>query len=109
MSKIIEPPAHLSEIMKSWWMKVNSDFAMEAHHLHLLKLACEAWDQAEAARVALLLQGTTFYDRWQQPRQRPELAIQQQARRDFSRFVSELGLPNTEVPTRSNTAGKNRK
>src|SRR3546814_6717197 len=85
MIKNIEPPSHLSDTMKNWWRRVNEDFAMEAHHLHLLQLACEAFDQAETARVALMIQGTTFHDRWQQPRQRPEVAIQQQARRDFSR------------------------
>src|SRR3546814_17862500 len=105
MIKNIEPPSHLSDTMKNWWRRVNEDFAMEAHHLHLLQLACEAFDQAETARVALMIQGTTFHDRWQQPRQRPEVAIQQQARRDFSRFVRELGLQNTEIPT-SNKIGR---
>src|SRR3546814_7782633 len=95
MIKNIEPPSHLSDTMKNWWRRVNEDFAMEAHHLHLLQLACEAFDQAETARVALMIQGTAFHDRWQQPRQRPEVAIQQQARRDFSRFERELGLQNT--------------
>lgn len=92
MSNLYEPPAHLSDAMKSWWRKVNDTFELEEHHVQLLALACDAWDQAEAARWHLLIVGNTFTDRWGQPKQRPEVAIQQQARRDFARFVRDLGL-----------------
>src|SRR3546814_2557690 len=98
MIKNIEPPSHLSDTMKNWWRRVNEDLAMEAHHLHLLQLACEAFDQAETARVALMIQGTTFHDRWQQPRPLPEVAIHPQARPELSRFLARIGLQNTELP-----------
>src|SRR3546814_20030821 len=98
MIKNIEPPSLLSDTMKNWWRRVNEDFAMEAHHLHLLKLACEAFDQAETARVAIMIQGTPFHARWQQPRQRPEVAIQKQDRRDIHRLVADLRLPKPAIP-----------
>jgi phage terminase small subunit len=94
--KLPPPPGDLSQAMENYWQQVNETFALEPHHLRLLELACRAYDQAERCRVHLMIRGDVYVDRWGQPKQRPEVAIQQQARRDFARFVRDLGLASAE-------------
>ena len=93
-------PNHLSDNMKSWWRQINDTFELESQHLKILTLACEAFDQAEIARAHLAIHGNVYVDRWGQPKQRPEIQIQQQARRDFARLLRELGLDSSgpELP-----------
>jgi len=43
-------PAHLRPATQKWWRSVLADFDLEDHHLRLLQLAAEAWDQAQGAR-----------------------------------------------------------
>jgi P27 family predicted phage terminase small subunit len=92
------PPTHLSPSAKKWWKSVVAEFALEDHHLHLLKLACEALDRAEQARETIAALGTTYVDRFGAPRARPEVAIERDARIAFARLVRELDL-DTEAPT----------
>jgi len=100
MNKLPDAPEHLSDDAKSWWRRVVEDYALEPHHLRILALACSAWDQAALARAILAIAGFTFTDKWGQPRARPEVAIEQQARRDFARLLRELGLESNgpELP-----------
>jgi phage terminase small subunit len=65
---------------------------LEAHHLRLLRLACESWDRAQTARMALAMHGTVYLDRFGQPRARPEVAIERDSRTQFARLVRELGF-----------------
>jgi P27 family predicted phage terminase small subunit len=87
-----EPPKHLSAEARQWWANVVEAFELEPHHLKVLRLACEAWDRAQEARKALTKHGTTFIDRFEQPRVRPEVAIERAAWIAFARLVRELGL-----------------
>lgn len=87
-----QPPADLSEDAKAWWRQISTAYDLESQHVRLLTLACRAWDQAALARAILSVSGLTFTDKWGQPRARPEVAIEQQARRDFARLLRELGL-----------------
>jgi phage terminase small subunit len=86
------PPSHLSDAMKIWWRQVNIDFELAGHHLHLLRLCCEALDTAETARQALALHGTTHEDRNGIVRLRPEAALQRDSRLAAVRIIRELGL-----------------
>jgi len=99
-----EPPKHLSREAAEWWRTVLREFALEPHHLRLLRLASEAWDQAQAARVALVKHGTVYVDRFGQPRARPEVAIERDARLAFARLVREMGFdapsPDSRPPRR---------
>jgi phage terminase small subunit len=77
---------------------VVKTYSLEPHHLHLLALACRAWDRAEQARQALAEAGTlTFQDDRGMVRARPEVAIERDARTGFARLLRELDL-DTEVP-----------
>jgi phage terminase small subunit len=85
-------PKHLQPATRRWGEGVLADYALESHHFRLLVLACEAWDRKEQARAALAQHGVTYVDRFGQPRSRPEVAIERDARLAFARLVRELGL-----------------
>ncbi|MGE3107321.1 MAG: P27 family phage terminase small subunit [Phycisphaerales bacterium] len=95
-----EAPAHLRAASAEWFRSVVSEFDLEQHHLHLLVLACESLDRAADAREALTKSGTTFVDRYGQPRARPEVAIERDSRIAFARLLRELGL-DVEGPVES--------
>lgn len=90
-------PGHLAEPTKTWWRSVTSDFDLEPHHLHLLRLACEALDRAEQARVVLQAEGITIKDDRGNTRAHPAVAIEKDARTAFARLLRELDL-DTEAP-----------
>ena len=86
------PPAHLRPDTAAWWQAVAADYALEAHHLRILTLAAEAWDRGVEAREAIAKHGTVYVDRFDQPRARPEVAIERDSRIAFARLVRELAL-----------------
>jgi len=79
-------------------MQVANDYELEAHHRRLLTLAAEAWDRCQQAREALAEHGITYQDRFEQPKSRPEIAIERDNRTAFARLLRELGL-DIEPPT----------
>jgi len=85
-------PSHLRAATARWWQSVCDDYQLEAHHVRLLTLAAEAWDRTQQAREILAKQGLTFSDRFDQPRARPEVAIERDSRLAFLRVLRELGL-----------------
>jgi len=86
------PPKHLRPDTAAWWRSVAGDYALEAHHLRILTLAAEAWDRGVEAREAIAKHGTVYVDRFEQPRARPEVAIERDSRIAFARLVRELAL-----------------
>lgn len=93
-----KPPSHLKPATRKWWASVVADFELEPHHLRLLQLAAEAWDQAQTAREVLDRDGQTFLDRFGQPKERPEVGILQNARISFARLLRELALDGVDGP-----------
>ncbi|WP_347349919.1 P27 family phage terminase small subunit [Mesorhizobium dulcispinae] len=87
-----KPPAHLRPATKKWFKSVTENYELEGHHLRLLTLAAEAWDQAQTAREVLDRDGQTFSDRFGQPKERPEVSINNSARIAFARLTRELAL-----------------
>lgn len=87
-----KPPKHLSKDAKVWWLQVVDSYELEPHHVKILTLAVEAWDRCQGARRALAEHGTTYMDRFGQPRARPEIAIERDSRVAFARLLRELGL-----------------
>ena len=71
---------------------ILKQYDLEEHHKKILTLACKAWDRAEDARKIIDEKGATFQDRFQQPKERPEVKIERQSRNDFRLFIRELGL-----------------
>jgi phage terminase small subunit len=89
---MISAPAHLRPDTAAWWESVASDYALEAHLLRILSLAAEAWDRGQEAREAIAKHGPVYVDRFDQPRARPEVAIERDSRISFARLVRELAL-----------------
>lgn len=87
------PPAHLSKEGAKWWKSVVSDYQLEPHHLRLLQSAAEAWDRMQQARAALHEHGSlTFTSASGEPKARPEVAMERDARVGFARLLRELDL-----------------
>ena len=85
-------PKHLSPATAQWGQSVMSEYALEPHHIRLLTLAAEAYDSAQQAREVLQLEGKIFIDRFDQPKPRPEVAIQRDSAIGFARMLRELDL-----------------
>jgi P27 family predicted phage terminase small subunit len=85
-------PKHLKGDIAAWWSSVVAEFELEEHWERVLTLACDAWDRAQAAREALDALGTTYTNRFGQPKARPEVAIERDARIAFARLIRELDL-----------------
>jgi len=85
-------PGYLEPLTAKWWEEVNSEYELEPHHVRLLTLAASAWDRCEQARQLLLEKGLTYTDRFDQPKKRPEVSIEQDSRIAFARLIRELNL-----------------
>ncbi|RIK66286.1 MAG: hypothetical protein DCC66_13440 [Planctomycetota bacterium] len=91
--KTIEAPEHLRPATAEWWRSVIQDYALEPHHVRLLTLAAEAFDRAMEAREALAAAGSLTYQTARgEPKPRPEVAIERDARIGFARLLRELAL-----------------
>ena len=93
------PPAHLRAATRKWWGAVVADWNLEDHHRRLLTLAAEAWDRCNEARKAIKKLGLTYEDRFDQPKARPEVAIERDSRLAFARLIRELNLDADETPS----------
>src|SRR5436190_14453648 len=85
-------PAHLESATAAWWKEVVTTWELDAHHVRLLTLAAEAFDRAVQARKIVARKGLTFRDRFGQPKPRPEVAMERDARISFARLLRELDL-----------------
>ena len=97
---VSKPPAYLSKEAKKWFASITDSYELESHHVKLLVLACEAWDEKEAARVEVEKSGATFLDRYKQVREHPSINTGRQARIQFARLVRDMGL-DIEAPAES--------
>lgn len=88
----MKAPDHLKEPTQQWWGSVVAEYELEPHHVRLLTLAAEAWDRCQQARELLTEHGLTYLDRFDQPKTRPEVAIERDSRLAFARLVRELAL-----------------
>ena len=91
-------PRHLRAATRRWAEGILDAYEFEPHHEKLLVLACQAWDQGERARARLARFGVTYLDRFKQPRIRPEVKVEHDARIAFARILRELRLDSTEGP-----------
>ena len=108
-SKKPKAPAHLAAPTRRWYYEVAADYELESHHLKILEMAGQAWDEYTTARKATAKHGQTFTDRYGQPRERPEVSIARQARTAFARLVRELALDvEPPPPTRPPRIGGQR-
>jgi phage terminase small subunit len=90
----IHAPKHLSTASKRLYRSLATEYelAAEPHALETLRIVCEALDQAERARAALAVHGTTYVDRFGQPHARPEVKELHDASIRAMRAMRELSL-----------------
>lgn len=100
-----EPPKHLKLETQRWWSSVYQGWDLDQHDEMRLTAAAEFWDLAEKARKRLEKYGLTFTDRFGQPRSRPEVKIQHDAKLGFFRALRELKLDPEEVGKPGRPAG----
>ena len=87
-----EPPPHLSPSAAQLWQSTVETYVLQEHHLRLLQLLCESWDEAQAARARLADEGMTVEGREGGIRPHPCVAIERDARMAVTRLVRELDL-----------------
>jgi phage terminase small subunit len=93
-----EPPSHLSPSAAQWWRTTVETYVLGEHHLRLLQLCCEAWDEVQKAREQLDREGFTVpVGRHGGVRSHPCVTIERDARLAVARLVRELDL-DTEPP-----------
>lgn len=85
-------PKHLQLQTRQWWMKVVREQELKESQRRILTLAGEAWDRSAQARRVLEQDGLTYKDRFGQPRPRPEVAIEKDAKLLFARLLREIGV-----------------
>jgi P27 family predicted phage terminase small subunit len=89
--------------MLAWWRHVMATYVLEQHHVHLLQLACEAFDEAQQARAVLAKEGMTVANASGGIRSHPAIAVERDARLAFARLVRELDL-DSEPPIANRVA-----
>lgn len=99
------PPKHLAAAGRRLWRAVGGEYEIAPHQVEVLRQAAEAADRCEEARLAIAEHGTTFVDRWGQPRARPEVAIEANSRLAVARLLRELALDPGESDARPPRAG----
>jgi len=91
------PPAHLRRATRAFWRKVAARWALEDHHVELLRLACEAMDRADEAREAVTADGAyQLSKRDGTYRAHPGIAVEREAARTAMRAIRELGFDVTD-------------
>jgi phage terminase small subunit len=96
-------PSHLSAEMKEFWIAFNERWDCQEHHLLLLQGACEAFDQAQAARAVLEVEGAIVETGAGGRKAHPAGAIYRDSMQLFNRLMFRLGPgegePHIERPT----------
>ena len=91
--KPVPAPDHLSGLGREFWESTQATYGItDPSGLRLLKLACEALETAERARIALAEHGQVYTDRFGAPRPRPEVTIARDAMTTFRGMIRELRL-----------------
>lgn len=91
-------PGHLRPATQAWFRNVCAEWELSEHHVRLLTIAAEAWDQAQAAREVISQEGSTYNDRFGAPHARPEVKVQHDAKNTYMRALRELDLDLQEPP-----------
>jgi len=86
------PPKHLQPATRRWWQAVVSAWELESHHIRLLTLAAQCWDETQAAQALVQREGLTVRMPSGAIRPHPALRIVQDGRICFARLLRELDL-----------------
>ncbi|MET4127165.1 P27 family phage terminase small subunit [Roseovarius sp. MBR-6] len=97
--KLTPTPSHLSPEAAQWWCEVVEAYALEPHHMKLLRLACESFDRCQQARAAIDRDGITV-PAGDSVKSHPAIAIERDSRLAFARILREMDLDTEPVQDR---------
>ncbi|MBA4389980.1 MAG: hypothetical protein C0399_03480 [Syntrophus sp. (in: bacteria)] len=93
MKNINKTPGHLSKQAKKLWTAILSEYSIEdAAGLHILRVALEAFDRAQAARELIDKDGLTITDKFNQVKPHPLLPTERDSRAAFLAGLKALSL-----------------
>ena len=87
-----EAPDHLSEASKRLWNDTLEEFELAPAELAIFRLALEAVDRCELARLELAVSGLVVKDRYGGLRASPWVTIERDSRLAAARLLKQLGL-----------------
>ena len=88
-----KPPVHFtSETKKIWWELLGEYTIDDTAGLHILRVALEAFDRAQAARATIDKDGMTIKDKFDQTKPHPLLPIERDSRAAFLAGLKALNL-----------------
>lgn len=90
--------AHLSEPSVAWLRDLEAAYDLGPHERKLALSAAEALDRSREARERLETDGVLLEDRFGQLKPHPAVAIERDARAQFTRIVCALDLPTYTKP-----------
>jgi P27 family predicted phage terminase small subunit len=86
-------PNHLSREAKKLWTAILEEYDIsDAAGLHILRVALEAYDRAQAARKTIDKEGMTMHDKFNQLKPHPLLPIERDSRAAFLAGLKALNL-----------------
>ena len=97
VSTLPRAPKHLSERGRELWQQIVRDYALELHHLELLRLSLEALDRCEEARQVLAEEGAYTTNRFGVRIAHPAIAVERDSRLAAVRVLRELDLDGEAV------------
>lgn len=92
------PPEHLSDARKAIWADVVQAFDPPTDALAVLELYCVSLDRAEEARKVLDVEGLTYIDRFDKPKEHPLVAVEHNATLRACRCWRDLNLEADVAP-----------
>jgi len=98
---VVEAPAHLKPETAAWYASVCGTWVLDAHHQRILQLACEAWDQGQAARAEVEHDGLTVATKDGGCKAHPCLTVATAARTQFASLIAQLELDDVGTPGQS--------
>lgn len=115
MKKAIRCPKHLSPEARIIWKEILSEYDIQdSAGLRILRISLESFDRSQECRKKIDEDGLIFYDKFNQKKSHPLLAIERDSRAAFLAGLKALNLdlePLRDVPgrPRGDDMGTNRK
>jgi phage terminase small subunit len=97
-------PGHLTDASQALFCRITADYQLTGDDaaLTLLRLACEAVDRCEQARLRLAADGPFIPDRFGVLKVHPAVAVERDSRLSAARLLRELGLSPDESSLNDN-------
>jgi len=93
MKKSDPIPKHLKAEARRMWERLRNDYHIDdAAGLALLQAACEAYERAQEARIAIDKEGAVLADRFGQRKAHPATTIEQASRGQMIAAIRALRL-----------------